>query len=124
MLKAEVIGNLGADAVIKEINGNSYVSFSVAHNERQKNAQGERLEKTIWVDVLWWGSGGGLLPYLSKGTRVFVRGDLKASAYTDKSGQVQSQVSMFANEVQFCGGIGSATQGTTTNASPEGNQPA
>ena len=35
MLQGEVIGNLGADAEIKEFSGRQYVSFSVAHTEKR-----------------------------------------------------------------------------------------
>ena len=37
MLIAEIIGNLGYDAVVKQINGKDYVSFDVAHEERNGN---------------------------------------------------------------------------------------
>ena len=31
MLVLEAIGNLGADAIIKDLNGQKYIAFSVAH---------------------------------------------------------------------------------------------
>ena len=40
MLQIEVIGNIGADAEIKEFGGKKYVSFNVAHSERRKDASG------------------------------------------------------------------------------------
>lgn len=53
MLQLEIIGNLGSDAEIKEINSKRYVSFSVADSYRRTDAQGNRVDKTTWVSVLW-----------------------------------------------------------------------
>lgn len=74
MLVAEVIGNLGSDALIKDFSGRKYVSMSVAHSVFSKDQNGNRQESTVWVSVLWYGEGGGIFPYLKKGSKVFVRG--------------------------------------------------
>lgn len=103
MLKAEIIGNIGADAEVKEFNGKKYVSFSVAHTEYQKDEQGNRTDQTTWVSVLWYGEGGGLLPYLKRGVKVFVRGNLKVKMYTDRNGNQQAAINVSASEVQLCG---------------------
>lgn len=103
MLKAEIIGTIGADAEVREFSGKKYVSFSVACNDYSKDQQGNRTETTTWVSVLWYGDGGGLLPYLKKGAKVFIRGNLKAKAYTDKQGASQASININANEVQLCG---------------------
>lgn len=124
MLKAEIIGTIGADAEVKEFSGKKYVSLSVACNEYTKDQQGNRTETTTWVSVLWYGDGGGLLPYLQKGTKVFVRGNLKAKAYTDKQGAAQASININAFEVQLCGfksDGNTTTQATTTKASPQNN---
>lgn len=46
MLVLEAIGNLGADAIIKDLNGQKYIAFSVAHTESYKDSQGQRHERT------------------------------------------------------------------------------
>ena len=103
MLKAEIIGTIGADAEIKDFSGKKYVSLSVACNDYAKDQQGNRTETTTWVSVLWYGDGGGLLPYLKKGAKVFIRGNLKAKAYTDKQGASQASININANEIHLCG---------------------
>ena len=40
MIKLQVIGNLGKDCIVKEVNGKNVINFSVAHSERYKDAQG------------------------------------------------------------------------------------
>ena len=104
MLKVEIIGNIGNDAEIKEFGGKKYVSFSVAHTEYQKDEQGNRTDLTTWCSVLWFGEGGGgLLPYLKRGAKVFVRGNLKVKMYTDRNGKQQAAINVSASEVQLCG---------------------
>ena len=44
MIKLEAIGNLGGDAIEKNINGQQYISFSVTVTERYKKADG-----TYWM---------------------------------------------------------------------------
>lgn len=103
MLQCEVIGNLGNDAEIKDFSGKKYVSFSVAHSEVSKDQQGNRVEQTTWVSVLWYGEGGGLLQYLKRGSKVFVRGRQKVKVYSDKNGNAQCAINVNASEVQLCG---------------------
>ena len=102
MLKVEIIGNIGNDAEIKEFGGKKYVSFSVAHTEYQKDEQGNRTDLTAWCSVLLFGEGG-LLPYLKRGSKVFVRGNLKVKMYTDRNGNQQATINVSASEVQLCG---------------------
>lgn len=118
MLKVEIIGNIGNDAEIKEFGGKKYVSFSVAHTEYQKDEQGNRTDLTTWCSVLWNGEGGGLLPYLKRGSKVFVRGNLKVKMYADRNGNQQAAINVSASEVQLCGMRGEAgnTQGGTPPA--------
>lgn len=116
MLKAEIIGTIGADAEVKDFSGKKYVSLSVACSEYTKDQQGKRTETTTWVSVLWYGDGGGLLPYLKKGAKVFIRGNLKSNAYTDKQGAAQASININAFEVQLCGFKSDGNTSTTAQA--------
>ena len=103
MLKLEIIGNIGSDAEVKEFGGKKYVSFSVACPEYSKDQKGNKTEYTTWVSILWYGDGGGLLPCLKRGSKVFVRGNLKVKMYTDRNGNQQAAINVSASEVQLCG---------------------
>lgn len=103
MLKAELIGNLGNDAEIKEFGGKKYVALSIATMDYAKDEQGNRADVTTWVSVLWYGDGGGLFAYLKKGAKVFVRGNLRTKIYADKQGVQQVAINVNASEVQLCG---------------------
>ena len=81
MLQLQIIGNLGADAEIKDFNGRKCVAFNVAHTERYKDANGSQVESTTWVSCLWNSDGGKLLPYLKKGTQVFAEGSMSLRVF-------------------------------------------
>lgn len=82
MLELQVIGNLGADAQVKEANGSKFVSFNVAHTERWTDAAGVSHESTTWVSCAWSGDGGKALPYLVSGQKVFVSGRASQRIYS------------------------------------------
>lgn len=98
MLKIEVIGNIGNDAEIKNINGNECVSFNVASSEKRNG-----VDYTTWVSVLMNGNGGNLTQYLKKGAKVFVRGNLSVKQYQGNNGQWNVGINVSASEVQLCG---------------------
>ena len=108
MLKVEIIGNIGNDAETKEFGGKKYVSFSVAHTEYQKDEQGNRTDLTTWCSVLWFGEGGGLLPYLKRGAKVFVSASevqlcgVKVETSTQQAGvQVQQPTNEQGDDLPF-----------------------
>lgn len=78
MIETIMIGNIGADAKIVRTNGNEFVSFNVAHTDRYRKQDGQNVEDTMWVSVTMDGDGGNLLPYLTKGKCVCLRGRLRA----------------------------------------------
>ena len=64
MLKLVIIGNLGADAEIKNENGNRFLSFRVADTIMLKPKQ-EQI--TTWVSCSKNSNFDNLVPYLKKG---------------------------------------------------------
>ena len=79
MLHFSVIGNLGADAEVKNFSSGDYVSFRVAHNFRD----GDK-DRTQWVSCLMRGNGGKLIDYLKKGSLVYVTGRGAARAFSSQ----------------------------------------
>ena len=54
MLKLQLIGNLGQDAVVNNVGGKNVINFSVAHTEKYKNSEGTEVSKTTWVSCAYW----------------------------------------------------------------------
>ena len=103
MIKLQIIGNLGKDCIVKEINGKHVINFSVAHSERFKDAQGNQKERTTWVECAYWTDRTAIAPYLLKGTTVYAEGSPEADAYTNKEGQAAATLRMRVQNVQLLG---------------------
>lgn len=95
--KVTLIGNLGMDPELKEIEGGrKLVKVSIATNESYKNSKGEKVEETMWHNLIAWGKTAEFMgKYLKKGSEVVVEGKLINSNYTDKTG-----VKKYVTEVQ------------------------
>lgn len=120
MIKLQVIGNLGKDAVLNNVNGKSVINFTVAHTERFKDAQGVQKDKTTWVDCAYWTDRTGIAPYLKKGTSVYVEGTPDVRTYTTADGRNGATLSLRTLNIQLLGGKpneGGAPQQETGSAS-------
>lgn len=84
MLHTTIIGNLGADAEVRNVNGNEFVSFNVAHTEQWKSADGTKHEKSVWISCTINGNGGNLLPFLKKGTCIYAIGRTSTRVYSSE----------------------------------------
>lgn len=116
MLQFTCIGNIGGDAELHQENGNSYVSFKVAHNESFTKSDGSRVESTIWVSCILNGDGGGLLKYLVKGQLVFVSGDGDVRTYHSKvQRQMVAGVNIRVRQIQLLGSRPEAVPGNLIN---------
>lgn len=105
MLKAEMIGNLGADAEVKSGDGYSFVSMRVANTEKWKDEAGQDHTDTQWIDVAWNKTDSELLKYLKAGTKVYVRGFLRTRVYSSlKDRKMKAGVTINATEIELCGG--------------------
>lgn len=90
--KIDVIGNIVADAeVITSKDGREQIVFRVAANEKV----GEE-SKATYYDVRMGKSG--ILPYLKKGTGVYVSGKLSLSA-TAKDGKAYLNATVYSREI-------------------------
>lgn len=106
MLKMQVIGHLGRDASTNTVNGKTVINFTVAHSEKWKSADGTAQERTTWVDCSWWTDRTAIVPYLKKGTQVYVEGQPEARAFQKKDGTPGSSLSVRVGIVQLLGSSG------------------
>lgn len=105
MLQLNVIGHLGADAEVKEANGKKFVSFNVAHTEKWTGADNVRHESTTWVSCALNGDGQNILPYLKRGTCVFVQGRAQLRVYSSaKARAMVAGVNLSVDRIELVGG--------------------
>ena len=105
MFRAEIIGNLGADASVMESNGSKFVTMRIAHTDAYKDEQGNKHEKTVWVDATMNDAESKLLPYLKQGVKVFVRGNASLRVYSSpKDRCMKAGVTLSVREIELVGG--------------------
>ena len=104
MLRLEIIGNLGADAEKKVVNGVTFVAMNIAHSERiADKTSGEVTTLTTWVSATMAHNYENILPYLTAGSKVFARGYVRLKIYTGHDGQKHAGVNLSITEVELCG---------------------
>lgn len=96
MLKLQIIGNLGSDAEKKASkSGREYVQFNVAH-DRGKD------KPSTWVRVCWFdGANSRIEPYLKKGAKVAVTGDVSVEVYTANNGVPSVAITLYPDSVDI-----------------------
>ena len=114
MIKLQIIGNLGKDCIVKEVNGKNVINFSVAHTERYKDSQGIQKERTTWVECAYWTDRTAVAQYLTKGRTVYAEGSPEADAYSNKEGQPAATLRMRVQNVQLLSNNNSNEGATST----------
>lgn len=93
-INVQILGNLGADAELKEHEGTAYLSFNVASNNYRNK------DEVTWIRCALWGSRAEKLQeYLTKGTRVLVTGLLT----TREGDEGKTFLNCHADRVSFAG---------------------
>jgi len=103
--KVIVVGNLGADPVVKYMpSGAAVCNLSVATTEHWKDKEtGEKKERTEWHRISVFGKLGEIAgEYLRKGSQVYIEGKLRTRDYM-KDGQKHYSTEIIADEMQMLG---------------------
>lgn len=102
MVKLQIIGHLGQDATVNNVNGKSVINFSVAHSEKYKNKEGVEVSKSIWVSCAYWTDRTNVSLYLKKGTLVYAEGVPEAKTYRNQNtNEVMPQLSLRVTSIQL-----------------------
>ncbi len=123
MIKLQIVGNLGKDCIMKEVNGKNVINFSVAHTERFKDAQGNQKERTTWVECAYWTDRTALAQYLKRGQMVYAEGTPEAEAYMNKENQATATLRMRVQNIQLLGNSKDAQGATNGNVTNVGSAP-
>ena len=94
MLKNSVtlIGCVGSEPQVKAVGNNSKIArFSVAVQERYRNADNEWVENTQWFPIVAWASMADRAEKVAeKGRLLAIEGSLHNNEWTDKDGNRHS----------------------------------
>ena len=119
-------GNLTRDVELRSTKGGAQVAnLRVAFNTRRPDGQGNWTDKANYVDVEVWGAQAeNCARYLSKGSRVFIDGELDYQEWEDRtSGQKRSTLRVRAQTVTFEGGASGSPSRPATPVSEEPTLP-
>ena len=105
--KVIVIGNLGADPVVRTLpnSGQNVANFSLATTERFTDRNGTKQERTEWLRVVAFGRLADTCErFLSKGRQVYVEGRLTTRQYEAKDGSGKRyRTEIVARQIRFLG---------------------
>jgi single-strand DNA-binding protein len=109
----QFIGNLGSDPESRSTGaGKQVVSFRLACSESWKDRDGNKQERTEWIQIVIWNEGIGKVAaqYLRKGSKCYISGKLQTRKWTDQSGAdrytTEVVVQPFAGELVLLDGNG------------------
>ena len=93
--KVSLIGRLGKDPEVRAMeNGRKVARFPVATDDSYKDREGNKVERTDWHNVVFWGPQAEICErFLNKGKLVYIEGKLKTRSYE------QDGVTKYATEV-------------------------
>lgn len=115
--KVILIGRLGKDPEVRyTAGGQAVANFSVATDESYKNREGEKVQKTEWMNIVMWGKLAEVAQqYLKKGQLVYLEGKLQTRSWEDKqTGAKKYTTEIVAFTLKMLGGNG----GEKTASSP------
>lgn len=104
VLKMQACGYLGQDSTLNVVNGKSVINGSLAYSEKWTDAQGNKKEKTTWVNFSWWVDRTNVLQYMKKGQLCYIEGLPEARNYTTRTGEVVAQLTCRVLDFKLLGG--------------------
>jgi single-strand DNA-binding protein len=103
--KVQLIGRLGQSPEVKHLeSGKTVANFSLATNEKYKNAKGELIENTEWHNLVAWGKTAEIIEkYVQKGSEIAIEGKLTSRSWEDKDGNKRYTTEVVVNELLLMG---------------------
>ena len=121
--KVILLGNVTRDPELRYIsNGTAVTDIGLAVNDRRKNATGEWVEETTFVDVTLWGRTAEIAgEYVTKGSPLLIEGRLKLDTW-EKDGKKNSKLRVVGERMQLLGSRpGSSDSSRSEGARPKSN---
>jgi len=117
-----LLGNLANDIELRYTNSRLAIcQNAIAVHDRRKNASGEWIDETSFVDVTFFGRTAEVVSeYLSKGSPIFVEGRLKQDTW-EKDGQKRRKLYVIVDRMQLLGGRSEGKNGDARPQAKTGN---
>lgn len=119
--KTLLVGNVGADATIGNVNSREVINFNLCTTEVWKNANGEKMKKDTWWQCSYWVKNTSIAQYIKKGCLLHVEGRVEAKLYTNRNnGEAVAQLQLNVSEIKL---LSKPTQRDNTNETLQPPQP-
>jgi single-strand DNA-binding protein len=103
--KVTLLGNLGENPSVRELNDGTVATIRVATTETWKDRGGDRKERTEWHRVTMFDKLAEIAAqYLRKGSLVYIEGRLQTRKWQDKDGRDRYTTEIVADRLQMLGG--------------------
>ena len=112
-----LVGNITRDIELTHTpTGTAVSEIGIAVNDRRKDASGEWIEETTFVDVTLWGRTAEVAAeYLRKGSPILIEGRLKLDRW-EKDGQKYQKLRVTGERMQMLGNRGAIAKDATTTS--------
>ena len=124
MNKVMLIGNLGADPLVRYYDADQAVAqFRLATTERGYTLpNGTRVpDRTDWHNIVMWKNLAKTAEkYLRKGDKVYIEGRIRYRSYDDKKGQRQFTTEIYADNMELLSLKGLRDNSVPTQAAQQG----
>lgn len=115
MHETTIMGYIGQDATVRQTQGDTAISFSIATTKTWKDEKGVKQERTKWTQCTLWTKEDKISAYLKKGTPIWVRGEIDSEVYKDKNGETRTSLRLTVDKFRF---VPSKKDETTATPTP------
>lgn len=121
--KCIFIGNLTRDPEIRYMSsGEAVANFSIACNDSWKDKNGQKQERTEYVNVVAYRKLAEIIgEYLKKGRPIYIEGRMQTRKWQTKEGQDRYTTEIVCDQMQMLGGVSGDT-GASNRGGEVGNQ--
>jgi len=100
----QFIGNVGKIESRYLTNGDQVVNLSLACNDHYKDKNGEKQERTEWVNVTIYGKLAEIVSkFVTQGKQIYISGRMQTRKYTDKNGIERYTTDIIATDMKMLG---------------------
>ena len=102
MIKLSILGRIGQDAQVKDLNNKKALSFSVYSSKKIKGQNGQDEWQSTFVNCTYFTErADDFVKWLGKGRSVYVEGEPRVRTYTAKDNSTQAVIDLTIRELQF-----------------------
>lgn len=121
--KVILLGRLGADPEVTTLKtGQVVAKFSLATSKSYKDKQGKKVDTTQWHNIVMWQPLAQVAEkYLSKGSLVYLEGEITSRSYDDQQGNKRWFTEIVAHKLTMLGGNNKNEESQNSTISEEPN---